>query len=408
MNKNILVLILAISFVLSTVITNLAQKITMDLFNNYGFYAIQFMNTLYVPLGFILLCIVNKGCSKKNQDFPHLLYFFLAWVDSLGVLLTGLTNSETPGETQVFLNQLNIIFSMIISYLILGKKYKWQSLAGGLIILGGIALLSVIGDKQNHKGSKYNSWSCVVYGIGCSLFSLSFVIKELFFRKDVNEIMPWYIRKITCLSKEKKIHTTSPYHLTTWVAVYMVPITFVLYFIKNLITKGINPFSKIGVNKFTSVLDDGAKCMVGINSNVSDTCYGTQVFGNEFSLFTWLMIFSVGTFVAGVIAVLLTEKGSALIQYVSQSLTVPLGAFAYTNKSIMGPFTEEIKSVYSYIGFGILLAGLVLYVFGDPDLLENREEDKKNKSEVTIESPLVTSNNEINYKSLDNTFGEEV
>ena len=66
-SKNIFtILAICSGFIFSTTVSSVAQKLSMYKFGErYSFFAAQFMNTLYVPLGMILIAILNFVSLKK-------------------------------------------------------------------------------------------------------------------------------------------------------------------------------------------------------------------------------------------------------------------------------------------------------------------------------------------------------
>ena len=72
---------------------------------------------------------------------------------------------------------------------------------------------------------------------------------------------------------------------------------------------------------------------------------------------------------------MLTRDGSALVQFVSQSVTIPLSALTYAFGPIMYPFTETV-SIWNIASICVILFGLVVYAFGDPDVIDKRKRDK--------------------------------
>ena len=97
---------------------------------------------------------------------------------------------------------------------------------------------------------------------------------------------------------------------------------------------------------------------MGINTYQSDNCTSS-----------WIpaLLMTLAKFIDGILAVMLTRQASALVQFISQSLTVPLIAFTYAFKPIMLTYTENVSS-WNIVSIFIILFGLGVYANGDGDL----------------------------------------
>lgn len=205
-SKNIFtILVICSGFIFSTTISSVAQKLSMYKFGErYSFFAAQFMNTLYVPLGMILIFILNFVSLKKNKTkvvtkvhtkFPQIIYAYCGLLDSFGIILTAISNRKTPGELQTLFSQLTVPFSMCWSMLLLKKRYNYKAFLGSLIILGGIALSAFTHISHSNtleffnQNSPTNILHCATYASGFFFFSLSFVIKEWCFNHNPDSII---------------------------------------------------------------------------------------------------------------------------------------------------------------------------------------------------------------------------
>ena len=346
----------------------------------YSFFAAQFMNTLYVPLGMILIAILNFVSLKKNKTkvvtkvhtkFPQIIYAYCGLLDSFGIILTAISNRKTPGELQTLFSQLTVPFSMCWSMLLLKKRYNYKAFLGSLIILGGIALSAFTHISHSNtleffnQNSPTNILHCATYASGFVFFSLSFVIKEWCFNHDPDSIIyvvtPANNRifkkflKITGLIKiiGEPVSQASPYHLATYSGAWIILFSFIVYLFQLLPSFGNFTLSELFYNFIY-----GAKCLVGINTYQGDNCTNS-----------WIpaLLMTLAKFIDGILAVMLTKQASALVQFISQSLTVPLIALTYAFKPIMLTYTENISS-WNIISIFIILFGLGVYANGDGDL----------------------------------------
>jgi hypothetical protein len=93
---------------------------------------------------------------KIGVSFKQLrLYFFIAVGLSLVELLNSLSMSILPGSWYALLKGSDVGFSMALSHLILGKKYKSGQVVAVVFVMGGIGMVVLLGPPSApaHHGS---------------------------------------------------------------------------------------------------------------------------------------------------------------------------------------------------------------------------------------------------------------
>jgi drug/metabolite transporter (DMT)-like permease len=339
--------LIIIGFIASALTFNISQNITLSMYGpRFSFFVGQFTNICRVPLCFILyksMVNTDKRHIIEQLDFPKKYYFGFAILDSFGIILLGLGSPHIPGPLENALNQVTIPISLISTYIIMKKNFRWQIFVGIPIIFVGM-IWSIIGSNaftEHEQDAKIGP--CLIYLLGNVCFGISFVLKE------------WFMRNADIKS--------NPYHMLFWVSVIVVPISFTIYPIQTVIGEEPIPLLELPQAFF-----DGFKCMIGIDNHNKD-CALT---------FIPLLIFTLSAFVYSVMTVLITKQCSALIQYIVQSITIPIYIFCYSLPIVMpdkvDSFTQDV-----IIGLIIILVGQFIYVFGDPDVIDKKDIlDKEN------------------------------
>eukprot|EP01090_Pellita_catalonica_P023260 TRINITY_DN945_c0_g1_i1.p1 TRINITY_DN945_c0_g1~~TRINITY_DN945_c0_g1_i1.p1 ORF type:complete len:449 (-),score=34.02 TRINITY_DN945_c0_g1_i1:11-1315(-) len=350
--KNAILVTLVLFYVLTSCITNISFKLSINHFQTrYSFFVIQFMNILYVILGIamllVLYCFSKKRRTRPSKPWTAIamvqgVFFAIAILDSIGTLLQGIGNQYTPGQYQTLLNQLTIPITMVLSYYLLKARFSWWTILGATVIICGV-LVTVIPSSSSGTSSRW--YSMLIYASATLFFSFSFIWKERLFKTK---------------SIKLQTETISPYDLTTYVAFYMVFVTFVLYPIQ-----AVPGFGGLPLDNMLPNLRDGANCFLGRNSQPGDMCPDS-----------WLplLLFSIFTFVSGVLAVVITAKGSAVLQFLANAAILPLTNLGFSFKFIMNSSVESF-STWSIIGLLVVLGGFTVYSISD--YMSSRSRDLK-------------------------------
>ena len=328
--KHILIILLIVTiYIITNAGNNISQKISILMFTeDYSFYVIQVMNIAYVIFGIVMVVSIHlisrNFFTSVEKNFSKLQYLLIAVVDSFGILLQGIGNQFTPGILQTLLGQVIIPVSIILSIVMLKRKYSWISYLGALIVIGGI-VISFIPDFS-HKIKDLRWYSCIIYTAGVVFMALSFILKEKAFDNGA-----------------------SPYLLTVFVAVLMVPITFLIFPIQS-----IPGFGGLPITDFPKILSKGVLCTGGTKADPNMTCENSWV---------PLLLFCIFSFLSGVAAVVLTDKASAVVKTLSNGLTIPITTIGYSLKFIMGAYTEKFN-IFNIVGIVIVLIGFITYSYG--------------------------------------------
>jgi len=167
--------------------------------NEYSFFLAIFNAIVYVLLYYaILLARTGLGIVPKEQlkdvwrkhMYPPDLnciskigpwkYFLLTGLlDGLGIILQLIASPYLAGPIIALLSQSNILFSMIISSLILAKKYTFWEIWSVLVLYFGVTITLIPQFSGLEKPSLYYS---LIMGFVALPQAISVTVKELLFR----------------------------------------------------------------------------------------------------------------------------------------------------------------------------------------------------------------------------------
>jgi len=178
---------------------------------------------------------------------------------------------NTPGEWQVLLSQLVIIFTIIFSYFILAHRYNiWQILGTGGILVG--VVLAIVPSFLSGSSQNIVWYSVIIFTSSNVPAAMSATVKEKYFKQAFIDIF-W---------------------LTTLVSWLQLVLTWVFVPLLSLPDFGGTPLSEI-----PSILSDGAKCFFG---NPTIPVYNNNhIIGNcSYSVPIYTMAYSLSGFFAGI------------------------------------------------------------------------------------------------------------
>ena len=401
-----IVLVCTVIALTSTIWTNTSQFVTLKVTGDrLSFGAIQYMNILYfLPFGLVMsklyeyFNLYSVPETWNNQK----LYFCLAIFDSISVVLMGIGNNVgflvlllpkkkmtlfffkkkidikrkrysldmlltfsnfflfcsppfvllllvsppflsclsyrcpcpastqgTPGQLQSIFGTLSLPSTALFTYLILGFKGTLMQ----NILLASVTITALIPFLIGNMETDFVFTKCLIYLLGNIIITISFVLK----RWAMAEEKPFpYLGTITA----------HPVHLTTWVAFWMILLTFFpLIFIQAIPVCGGLP-----LNELISGFFGGIACMTG------GIWYEQDCDAPDIPYWYWLNAFSVGTFVQGVSFVYITKHGGAILEYAVNTLAVPLTVIAYSTP-LVDKYATDFES--KYIASACILSVLV-------------------------------------------------
>jgi protein-S-isoprenylcysteine O-methyltransferase Ste14 len=343
-----ILVIAIIVFVVAQIATNISNKISSNQFGiRLAFFQAQYMNIVYVILGLIIMIpmqLTNNiapeevKCTCGSKRFW--IYLGTGILDSFTVFFIAVGSTYTPGPWQTLLLQLPIPITFIMAPIFLqrtrdmikiNKHMFFAEIVGIFFILLGI-FVSITPDIL--KGdADYKWYSVAIFAVSGIPSSVSFILKENALQDDKG----------------------SAVHLNVWNAIWMVPFTFAL-----LPLQTIPWFGGIPINELPLALTDGCKCFIGMN-----------ITGASCDL-AWIPenIFSLGTFLAGCAAVVMTKVASAEFQWIAGASVLPLTNIIYA-LPLMPPSIFSPFDIYGIAGLLIVSIGFVIYWVAEHRMLRD-------------------------------------
>lgn len=352
-----------ILFTLAQIATNIFNKISINQYTTkLAFFQAQFMNVLYVILGVVLMVFMQAYNFITPEERPwryHLWYFITGVLDAISVFAMALGGFSTPGDWQTVLQQLTFPLTFVLAPLVFtttraamknSPRGKFIATCGAIVLLVGILVTILPSISSGDSGADNYSVTAVITFASANVFStVSFLIKEWLLRPDS--------------SANTGGVGASAVHLNVWNAIYMVPVTFLLWPLQS-----INIYGGIALADLPTLLWEGCRCFAGYSSdpvNAPSQCEGAW----------WSeLIFSLGTFFAGCFAIVLVKEGSAAFQWAANVFAVPMSNIIF-GLSFMPASIYQAYTWYIVVGFCLVSLGIVVYSMGEDKI----KKDAKNQ-----------------------------
>lgn len=299
----------------------------------------------------------------KNASLSALQKFgVMGMFDGLAGVLMILGGSHTSGTMQVLLSQGVIPCTLIASMVLLSKRFHLLQHAGAGLIVGGIILakLHSSSDPAASAGSADMALFNLFFVLACVPSALSSVYKEVAFRGfddlDVNV-------------------------LQFWVAVFQTFMTFVTMPIYTLKILGA---SQIPMSEMGAQLVLGARCMFFFEDSVVDNCGGLGQKVCDSCSEAWFPVIVYFTFncMFNIFTMLVIKHGSATLSFLVATLRMPLAAFAFSSRALMGADAVQ-PTISDFLCLIVIVSGLTAYRMGGRVLKRQLEEE----SSVAMSSP---------------------
>ncbi|KAH8582309.1 transporter with conserved Zn ribbon C11C7 [Cryptosporidium sp. chipmunk genotype I] len=360
--ENFFLIVCMISLLISSVFNSVLFKKMTSAMPNHVWFLTQLTSTLYIPLfGLVLLISYFRGeLSRECLEFPMSKFWMMGFFDASSSILTLLASTHTSGVMQVVLGQMCTPITLVMLSSICKDRFHKLQYIGAIIMVMGIFIVKstlILGLREGGGAEKSNRLIFnVLFVIACIPASASSVYKDLSFREysSLNEN-----------------------YLQFCVAATQVIIGFFLVPINSLSILGPQ---KIEMNKISSLLFDGAKCLFLKKNLVTDDC------GEELQRpcddcsavqFPVLMYF-IANVVCNVFSVLVLKYGTASTGFIVSTLRLPVTTLVFFSPILVGKEATEPK-VEDLIGILVLILGLVLYRLGSVKI--NQEEEERHAEE---------------------------
>lgn len=326
---------LVISFIMM-VLVGLGNKIFQVLqfipMNNYPLFVNLMSTFIYLPASFayiIPMTMYGSQITDEARAIPKRIFAVMGGLDSLaGIMQSLAVNYIANGSLVVLLSQAAIPFSMIISKIFLGTKYKGSQYIGAIIVAVGIIVVlmpSFIHPDSNGKARDPIVWSIVML-LSCIPMCLSSVYKEKALGDTEIDVV----------------------YMNGWIAVFQL-----LFAIPLLIPSAIA--SDVKLHDLPTNLWDGVRCLGRYDSILTgknaDDCTMAPVYVSIYLCFNLAY---------NILILLIIKFGSSNILWLAMTVLVPLANASFALKFMPDHKPLEWEDL---LGLTLIMIGLLSYRF---------------------------------------------
>eukprot|EP00930_Biecheleria_cincta_P034683 TRINITY_DN23939_c0_g1_i1.p1 TRINITY_DN23939_c0_g1~~TRINITY_DN23939_c0_g1_i1.p1 ORF type:complete len:506 (+),score=66.22 TRINITY_DN23939_c0_g1_i1:174-1691(+) len=305
---------------------------------NYGWYLTQLSTFIYVPF-FAVLAGTNIW-RQADRDLVRK-FGFMGIFDGLSGTFMVLGGVHTSGTLQVMLGQAVIPLTLLLSALLLGKRYHaLQYVGAGTIVLGiVVAKAGSSGpDIEDENLPVFNALFC----LALLPSALSTVFKEIAFRGFDGDL-------------DANV-------LQFWVAAFQVVTNFLAVPVYTL--KMLGP-QQMPLSHMASTAREGTKCLFLMEDQVVTQCGqpGEKPCDHCGNAYVSVFLYLAFNLALNIFSILVIKHGSAALSFLVSTLRMPLSALAFSSTFIMG--AEAVSpGLGDFFSLAIILAGLCSYRFG--------------------------------------------
>lgn len=294
--------------------------------------------------------------TPEMRTFPHYKFLIMALLDTLYNMLGAFPTPHIGGNLANVLNQLNLPFNMVLSYMFLSTRFKRGHILGSILVLyGGLVVMIPImtGMESANMPDPTVGWISL-YIVSLIPAAASNVYKEIGL-KDV-DLDIWYAN--------------------AWVSFYQL-----LLGVASIWTIRIKAFSDPPVpwSDFTSYVAKAHQCFLG--EAVEFNGHQLACDAGTFHVFLVYIVFNM---VYNQLMLYIFKEGSSVLFVVSSAVCLPLTDLLYMIPFLTGEFAGQKFTIYDGFALFVLVMGLLVY--------HSEKEERQLASSRSIEkSPMYTS-----------------
>lgn len=157
----------------------MSNKIALGFLKDYTLVLIQIQALAYVVVYFSILAVrVKRGLvTKKMLEYPKWKFVAIGFMEACGLALSFPAAARLPGAMLPVLAQIVIPLSLVLSKLILKRKYQLHQLAGCVLVLAGV-FLSMKPYLSSSLVSAHLGWYALMYGSSYLFPAIATILKE--------------------------------------------------------------------------------------------------------------------------------------------------------------------------------------------------------------------------------------
>lgn len=313
------------------------------------------------------------------REFPHYKYMLMALFDTLYNLLGAFPTPHigyvpvchttdwlvqtsrclflylNRGNMANVLNQLNLPFNMLLSYMFLQTRFKRGHILGSILVLYGgmVNLIPAITGQDNANTPDPSAGWISLYIISLVPAAISNVYKEIGL-KDV-DLDIWYAN--------------------IWISFYQLIIG-----AATIWTVRITAFSDPPVPwaDFPSYVAKAHKCFIGEEVELNG-----KVLPCDSGVLEVFLVFIVFNTIYNQLMLYIFKEGSSVLFVVSSAVGLPLTDLLYMLPFLTGKFAGQAFTIYDGFALFVLVMGLLVY--------HSEKEERKRGTESVEKSPMYAS-----------------
>nr|XP_048331943.1 protein CLT2, chloroplastic isoform X1 [Ziziphus jujuba var. spinosa] len=310
-------------------------KLALVPMKNYPFFLAQFTTFGYVVIYFSILGMrYHAGIvTDEMLALPKSRFVVIGVLEALG-LATGMSaGAMLPGPAIPLLNQTFLVWQLIFSTFLLGRKYSFSQIAGCLLVATGVTVAVTSGSNSSKM-----------------LSGVEFVWPALMIASNAFQAGASIIKEYVFIDAGARLEGKSLdiFVVNSFGSGFQA--LFVLLFLPLLSSmKGI-PFAQL-----PSYLKSGAGCFLNIGTNSSD-CNGAPLLPFLYVIIN--LIFNISL-------LHLIKVSSAVVTSLAVMLSVPISIYVL---SLPLPYLPDGTTLSPFFLFGnmVLVLGLILYTIPQP------------------------------------------
>lgn len=312
------------------VMNRVLYKLALVPMKNYPFFLAQVLTFGYVVVYFSILFVRYKAgiVTKEMLALPKSRFMLIGLLEAMGVASGMAAAAMLPGPSIPVLSQSFLVWQLILSVIVLGRKYRANQILGCLLVTTGVILSVVSGANGGSSLSDVKFfWPAVLMASSACQAGAS-IIKEFVFIDGAKRLE----------GKRPDIFVVNSFG-SGFQALFVL---LLLPFLSNL--KG------IPLTELPAYVNRGAACFLNVGGNLND-CPGAPLLPLLF--ITVNMAFNISV-------LNLVKMSTALVASLTATLAVPLSIYVLSLPLPYMPGGTSLSTSF-LVGAAVLVLGLLLY-----------------------------------------------
>ncbi|XP_044982581.1 protein CLT2, chloroplastic-like [Hordeum vulgare subsp. vulgare] len=312
------------------VMNRVLYKLALVPMKNYPFFLAQVLTFGYVAVYFTILFVRYQAgiVTREMLALPKSRFMLIGLLEAMGVASGMAAAAMLPGPSIPVLSQSFLVWQLILSVIVLGRKYRANQILGCLLVTTGVILSVVSGANGGSSLSDVKFfWPAVLMASSACQAGAS-IIKEFVFIDGAKRLE----------GKRPDIFVVNSFG-SGFQALFVL---LLLPFLSNL--KG------IPLTELPAYVKSGAACFLNAGGNLND-CPGAPLLPLLF--ITMNLAFNISV-------LNLVKMSTALVASLTATLAVPLSIYVLSLPLPYMPGGTSLSTSF-LVGAAVLVLGLLLY-----------------------------------------------